>query len=50
MQFQLAKILRAEIDSGTKKGKYALKKKAKEKCSWVQLKCQHAPIREAHLV
>lgn len=27
MQFQLAKILRAEIASGTKKGKYALKKK-----------------------
>jgi large subunit ribosomal protein L21e len=26
------------------------KKKAKEKGTWVQLKCQPAPIREAHFV
>lgn len=31
MQFQLATILRAEIASGTKKGKYALKEKKKLK-------------------
>lgn len=31
MQFQLPMILRAEIASGTKKGKYALKEKKKLK-------------------